>query len=75
VYDLAQLARRLEAGDWLQIGEVAALLNVSRNTVDRRMRDGTIGTRMRAGTKWRVCNPADVLRLLEESITERRGTD
>jgi hypothetical protein len=72
-YDLAVLMRRLQDGEWLLGGEVAALLQVSRATVARRMNDGTIGTRMRAGTAWRVCNPADVIRLLEESVQERRG--
>ena len=71
--DPAELLRRLEAGDWLLPGEVVALTGASRSTISRRMQDGTIGTRMRAGTKWRVCNPEDVRRLLEESITERRG--
>jgi hypothetical protein len=74
-YDLADLARRLEAGEWLLGGEVAALLQVSRSTISRRMADGTIGVRKRAGTTWQVCNPVDVRRLWEESVTERRAGD
>jgi hypothetical protein len=73
--DPTDLLRRLEEGEWLQVGDVAALLNLSPKTVDRRIAEGVIGVRTKAGSTWRLCNPIDVRRLLEESYTERRGTD
>lgn len=71
--DLDELTRRLATDEWLQVGDVAALLNVSPKTVDRLIGKGEIGTRYKAGSTWRLCNPADVRRLLEQSTTERRA--
>lgn len=74
VYDIAELERRLNAGDWLLIGEAAAVLGISRATVDRLLTAGTIGHRIRPGAgSYRECNPTDVRRLLDERRRERRG--
>ena len=69
----AELERRVRAGEWLQVGDVAELLDVARKTVDRRITDGQIGVRTKAGGTWRLCDPADVIRLLDESRLTRRG--
>jgi hypothetical protein len=63
--------RRLSAGAWLKPGEVAALFNTTRWSVDRWLRNGV---RM-GGQRWRIgfretpgghreCDPADIRRIL-----------
>lgn len=67
VYDLADIERRLDAGEGLLIGEAAALLHVGRSTIDRLIRRGTIRYQVRAGPgAYRECHPEDVRRLLDE---------
>jgi len=67
VYDLADIERRLDAGQWLRIGEVAALLDVSRSSTHRMVTSGVIAHRVRPGSgAYRECDPADVRRLLAE---------
>ncbi len=74
VHDIADLQRRLDAGDWLLIGEVGALLGISRATVDRMLVAGSIGHRIRPGSGgWRECNPADVRQHLTDRRREHRG--
>ena len=63
----SELERRLDAGEWLSGGQVATLLGVGRSTIQRRMADGTLKWRRRGGGIQRVCDPADVRRLLDES--------
>lgn len=65
--DPTELERKLDAGEWLSPGQVAALLGVGRSTVTRRLNDGTLRYRRRGGGIQRVCDPADVRRLLDES--------
>jgi excisionase family DNA binding protein len=75
VYDLDALERRLNAGEWLLMGEVAALLGISRATVHRMLTAGVLGHRIRPGAgKRRECKPADVRAQLAERRREHRGT-
>lgn len=73
--DPATLERRLDAGDWLRTGEVAALLGISRGTVHNRVKAGEIRHKRKGGGIQRVCNPADVRRLLDESRQVRGGPE
>lgn len=73
--DPATLERRLDAGDWLRTGEVAALLGVSRGTIHNWVKAGTIGHKRKGGGIQRVCNPEDVRRLLNQSRQVHGGTD
>lgn len=73
--NLAEIERKLDAGEWLGPGQVAALFNTSRTSVDRWLRSGRI-TYRRGPTGRRELNPADVRRELDEYRQERRnGTD
>lgn len=69
-----QLEHRLDAGAWLRPGEVALLFNTSRQSVDRWIRSGKIGFR-RQPAGWRILNPDDVRRELDEFRKERRSGD
>lgn len=71
----AELEKRLEAGEWLPPGDVAIVLAISRSKATRMLSDGRIGFRFRPGSKYRVANPADVKRLLDESRQEHRGAE
>ncbi len=72
VYDIAGIERRLNKGDWLLIGEVAAILGISRATVDRMLVAGSIRHRTRPGPgAYRECKPEDIQRLLEKRLQER----
>jgi excisionase family DNA binding protein len=71
----AALEQRLEAGEWLLPGDAAKLLGLSRSTVTRYIRDGAIGHKRKPGSRYRLANPLDVRRLLEESRIEHRGVD
>lgn len=74
VYDIAELERRLTAGEWLRSGEVAALLGVGRTTMHRMLTGGAVGYRIRPGAGGhRECNPDDVRQQLAERRRERRG--
>lgn len=64
--DRAELERRLNAGEWLQTGEVAVLLELGQKTIDRRIAAGQIKTRPKAGSTWRLCDPEDVKLLLAD---------
>jgi hypothetical protein len=63
-HDPAKLEQRLNAGEWLRPGAVAALLGLSRNTAHRMLVAGKIGYRLTPGG-YRECDPADVRRLLD----------
>lgn len=69
----AELERRVRAGEWLLVGDVAELLVLAPKTVDRRITAGVIGVRTKAGGTWRLCDPADVIRLLDESRHVQRS--
>ncbi len=65
VHDPADLERRLEAGEWLTPGQVAAVLGVGRTNVHEMLTARTIGYRLKPGRgQYRECNPIDVLKLL-----------
>lgn len=69
VYDTADLERRLDAGEWLLIGEVAAVLGIGRATVHRMLTAGAIRYRTRPGAgSYRECHPHDV----HAQLTARR---
>lgn len=73
--DPAELERRLDAGEWLQPGDVAALLDTTRASIDRWIKAGRIGYRRRGPAGYRVLKPEDVRRELDEYRRERRGDD
>lgn len=70
----AELERRLAAGEWLTIPEVATLFGVHRNTAHRW---ATVHKKIRVrpsspagGTAALLCNPADVQTLLRKTRGE-----
>lgn len=67
-----ELERKLDAGAWLRPGEVALLFDTSRQSVDRWIRSGKISYR-RQPAGWRILNPVDVRRELDEYRRERRS--
>ncbi len=71
----AELERRLDAGEWLRPGEVAVLLDIGRSTVHDMLKAGKISYRRKGGGIQRLCDPADVRRLLDESRRVRRAGD
>ncbi len=68
-----ELRRAVEAGEWLRTGDVAILLGLSRATAIRRIDSGQIRWRLQPGGKQRFCDPADLLRLVEEAEKPQRG--
>jgi len=73
VDDLPNIEHRLDQGGWLSPGEVAALLGIGRTTVHRLLLSGKIGYRLKGAGPQRLCNPADVRRLLDQARREHRG--
>lgn len=74
--DLAEIERKLDAGEWLRPGQVAALFDTSRMSIHRWMDAGRIRYRRRGPRQDRVLNPEDVRRELDEYRRERRnGTE
>ncbi|MEU0078490.1 hypothetical protein ABZY58_11390 [Micromonospora tulbaghiae] len=74
--ELADLERRVRAGEWLKTGAVAKLLGMGRTKVHTLVKEGVIGHRKVPGAPvkpQRECNPKDVLRLLEERRRQYRG--
>jgi hypothetical protein len=71
--DRAGLERRLDAGKWLRLSEVAHLLDASRASVDRWVRDGRFRYRRRGPRGDRFLHPEDVRRELDEYRRERRN--
>lgn len=60
-----ELLDRLYAGEWLTKGLIAVVTGLGASTVDRYMRDGLIGWRLKPGRGgYRLGDPADVLNLL-----------
>lgn len=60
-----ELLDRLHAGQWLTKGQIAVVTGLSASTVDRYMRDGLIGWRLKPGRGgYRLGDPDDVLDLL-----------
>lgn len=69
VYDIADLERRLNEGEWLLIGEMAALLGIGRATAHRLLVARTIRYRIRPGSgSYRECHPDDV----RQQLADRR---
>lgn len=76
--DLAEIERRLDAGEWLRPGQVAALFHTSRTSIHRWMSAGRIRYRRRGPRRDRVLNPDDVRRELAEyrrELSNGNGTD
>lgn len=80
--DPDEVERRLGAGEWLKPGEVAALFNTTRFSVDRWLRNGARmgGQRHRIGYRetpggHRECDPADIQRLLALYRQRRTASD
>lgn len=72
VNDAEMIERRLNAGEWLMIGDVAILLGVDRTTVDRMLKTTPpkLSWRFRSGTgRYRELNPEDVRRELNARRT------
>lgn len=65
------LKARVKGGEWLSVGEIAKLLDVSRSTAHRLLADGQISFRKKR--RYRYGNPDDVLKVLDEYTTEHRG--
>lgn len=61
------LERRLDAGEWMTIGDVVAVLGSSRTKVHNMMKSGLLPFRTKPGSKYRYCDPVAVKRVLEES--------
>lgn len=72
-YDKADLNRRLAGGEWLQVGAIAALAGVSRNTVNAWLYAGKITMRHTTTLGGhRRFHPDDVRALLAD-VGEIRG--
>lgn len=69
----AELERRVRAGEWLKIGPAAKLLEVGRTTVHRMLDNEKIGYRWTPNRTQRECDPADVIRLLDERRERQVG--
>ena len=63
----AELERQVRAGKWLKTGSVATLLDIGRTKTHTLLTEKKIRYRRVAGGTQRLCDPEDVLRLLEES--------
>lgn len=78
VDDIAELARRLDAGEWLSTGEVAKLLDTSRWTVIRIINEGRVidGVKYEIGCRGlgrnRELDPADV-QAIRDARLKRHG--
>ncbi|HEV2928302.1 MAG TPA: helix-turn-helix domain-containing protein [Propionibacteriaceae bacterium] len=71
--ELAAIERRLDDGEWLRPGEVAALFGTTRTSIHRWLRAGRIRHRRRGPRQDRFLNPEDVRRELDEYRRERRN--
>lgn len=71
----AGLEKRLEAGEWLRPNDVAAVLGLSRSTVQRMMKIGEIGYRVHPPSRYRYANPEHVQKLLRDIRREHFGTE
>ncbi|MBG0560749.1 hypothetical protein [Actinoplanes aureus] len=67
-----ELRRALDEGEWLRVGDLATVLDVSASTAHRLL-GNQIGFKFKPGGKQRIADPADVRRLLEESEQTHRG--
>lgn len=74
VYDVADLERRLAAGEWLPTGAVAVLLGQGRTTIHEWVEKDRIRYRRTLGGQ-RRCHPDDVRRLIAESQQIHGGPD
>jgi len=68
-----ELLRAVEAAEWLRVGDVAIVLQVSRTTAHRLFEAGAIAWKRKPGGKQRQADPADVRRLLSEAEQVQRG--
>lgn len=69
----AALEKRVEAGEWLRVGDAAKVLGIGRTKMHTLVSQGTVGHRLEPGSRYRQVNPKDIRRLLEEARRERRG--
>lgn len=69
----AALEKRVKAGEWLRIGDAAKVLGVGRTKMHTLAASGVIGYRTEPHSRYRLCNPKDIRKLLDESRQEKRG--
>jgi hypothetical protein len=74
-YDPVDVERRVKAGEWMTTTAVGVLFRRDRTTVYRWAKRGLIGHRVSPGGGEIECDPADVLKLLGEYRTVRRGEE
>jgi hypothetical protein len=72
--DAASLRAKLDAGTWLKPAEVGVLFGVTRWAIIDWIKAGRIGVR-RLPSGYRLCDPDDVKRLLNEYEQVHRGDD
>lgn len=75
VYDVAKLQERLDAGEWLRTGEVAALLGHGRTTFHEWLKKNTGVRYTRTLGGQRKYHPDDVRRLIAEVREVHGGED
>jgi len=70
------LRRRILAGEtsddlWLPVTAAAEVVGVTRGTMHNRIKANLVGVKPKAGGPQRLCNPADIRKLLtaDETIT------
>lgn len=69
----AALEKRVRAGEWLRIGDAAKVLDVGRTKMHTLASRGAIGYRTEPGSRYRLCKPEDIIKLLDDARQERRG--
>jgi excisionase family DNA binding protein len=69
------LEKRVKAGEWLRVGDAAKVLGVGRTKMHTLVTNGVIGYRTEPGSRYRLCNPKDISKLLADAREERRGSE
>jgi hypothetical protein len=68
-----ELRQAVNGGEWLRVGDLALVLDVSASTAHRLLTSGDVGWKSKPGGKQRLADPADVQRLLADAEQVRRG--